>query len=133
MAENKSPKVGLALSGGGALGYAHIGFLQAMKEYHFDVDVVSGTSMGSIIGALYCAGFSPIEILELVDKENMNRVLSIVRFSPSFGKGFFVCFHIFWPEFALRKIAHFKFPIFVFFIYSIQKSFFLFLCTFHTI
>ena len=89
MAENKSPKVGLALSGGGALGYAHIGFLQAMKEYHFDVDVVSGTSMGSIIGALYCAGFSPIEILELVDTENMNRILSIVRFNPSFGKGFF--------------------------------------------
>ncbi len=70
--QGKKPKIGLALSGGGALGYAHIGFLQAMKEYKFDVDVVSGTSMGSIIGVLYCAGYTPIEILDLVDKENMN-------------------------------------------------------------
>lgn len=89
MGETKLPKVGLALSGGGALGYAHIGFLQAMREYHFDVDVVSGTSMGSIIGALYCAGFSPIEILDLVDKENMNKLLHIIRFNLNFGKGFF--------------------------------------------
>lgn len=88
-AKNKPQKVGLALSGGGALGYAHIGFLQAMKEYKFEVDVVSGTSMGSIIGALYCAGYTPIEILDLVDKENMNKILSIVKLNSSFGKGFF--------------------------------------------
>lgn len=85
----KKPKIGLALSGGGALGYAHIGFLQAMKEYKFDVDVVSGTSMGSIIGVLYCAGYSPIEILDLVDKENMNKIINVVKLNSSFGKGFF--------------------------------------------
>jgi NTE family protein len=82
-------KVGLALSGGGALGYAHIGFLQAMKEYKFDVDVVSGTSMGSIIGALYSAGYTPMEILELVDKENMNNFLNVVKLNSRFYKGFF--------------------------------------------
>lgn len=87
--KTKAKKVGLALSGGGALGYAHIGFLQAMKEYKFDVDVVSGTSMGSIIGALYSAGYSPMEILELVDKENMNKFLNVVKLNSRFYKGFF--------------------------------------------
>lgn len=87
--KTKAKKVGLALSGGGALGYAHIGFLQAMKEYKFDVDVVSGTSMGSIIGALYSAGYTPMEILELVDKENMNRFFNVVKLNSRFYKGFF--------------------------------------------
>lgn len=87
--KSKKPKIGLALSGGGALGYAHIGFLQAMKEYKFDVDIVSGTSMGSIIGVMYCAGYSPIEILELVDKENMNKIINVVKLNSSFGRGFF--------------------------------------------
>lgn len=82
-------KVGLALSGGGALGYAHIGFLQAMKEYNFDVDVVSGTSMGSIIGVLYSAGYTPMEILKLVNKENMNNFLNVIKLNPRFYKGFF--------------------------------------------
>ncbi|MDD2529881.1 MAG: patatin-like phospholipase family protein [Bacteroidales bacterium] len=86
---SKKPKIGLALSGGGALGYAHIGFLQAMKEYKFEVDVVSGTSMGSIIGVLYCAGYSPIEILDLVDKENMNKIINVIKLNSSFGRGFF--------------------------------------------
>lgn len=87
--KTKAKKVGLALSGGGALGYAHIGFLQAMKEYKFDVDVVSGTSMGSIIGVLYSAGYTPMEILELVDKENMNKFLNVVKLNSRFYKGFF--------------------------------------------
>lgn len=89
IAPSRPQRVGLALSGGGALGYAHIGFLQAMKEYKFEVDVVSGTSMGSIIGVLYCAGFTPIEILDMVDKENMNKLLNIIKLNSSFGKGFF--------------------------------------------
>lgn len=87
--QGKKPKIGLALSGGGALGYAHIGFLQAMKEYKFEVDVVSGTSMGSIIGVLYCAGYTPIEILDLVDKENMNKIINVIKLNSSFGRGLF--------------------------------------------
>ncbi len=87
---NKNPKkVGLALSGGGALGYAHMGFLQAMREAKFDVDVISGTSMGSIIGVMYAAGYSPIEILEFVDKENMNKVSNVIKLNSSFSRGFF--------------------------------------------
>ena len=46
------PKVGVALSGGGAKGAAHIGVLKYMEEIGIPVDYVTGTSMGSIIGGL---------------------------------------------------------------------------------
>lgn len=86
---NSTKKIGIALSGGGALGYAHMGFLQAMDEYKVKADVISGTSMGSIIGVLYSAGFKPIEIFDLVDKENMNSLFNVIKLNKNFGKGFF--------------------------------------------
>ncbi|MGE7776593.1 patatin-like phospholipase family protein [Chitinophaga sp. NPDC101104] len=52
------PKVGLTLSGGGAKGLAHIGILQAIDSAGLRVDVLTGTSMGSIVGALYAIGYS---------------------------------------------------------------------------
>ncbi len=52
------PKVALVLSGGGARGSAHIGVMKVLEEYHVPVDLVVGTSMGSIVGGLYAAGWS---------------------------------------------------------------------------
>src|SRR5215475_3615600 len=52
------PKIGLTLSGGGAKGLAHIGILKALDSAGLQVDYVTGTSMGSIIGALYASGYS---------------------------------------------------------------------------
>lgn len=49
-------KIGLALSGGSALGLAHIGVLQWLEERHIPVDFIAGTSMGAIIGGLYATG-----------------------------------------------------------------------------
>ena len=57
-----SPKVGLALSGGGALGSAHVGVLKVLEELHVPVHYVAGTSMGAIVGGLYSAGVSPAEM-----------------------------------------------------------------------
>ncbi|MDA8130304.1 MAG: patatin-like phospholipase family protein [Elusimicrobia bacterium] len=54
------PSVGLALSGGGARGFAHAGVLEALEYAGFPVDEVSGTSMGSVIGSLYAAG-TPVQ------------------------------------------------------------------------
>lgn len=51
------PRIGLVLAGGGAKGLAHIGVLKVLEEAGFDVDVVAGTSMGSIIGGLYAMGY----------------------------------------------------------------------------
>src|SRR5258708_3576667 len=61
------PRIGLALSGGGALGLAEIGVLQWLEENHIPVDRVAGTSMGSIIGAMYASGMSPAEIREFAE------------------------------------------------------------------
>lgn len=52
------PKVGLALSGGFARGIAHLGVLRALEEAHIPIDCISGTSVGALIGAAYCAGAS---------------------------------------------------------------------------
>src|SRR5271169_1777172 len=62
------PRIGLALSGGGALGLAEIGVIQWMEENHIPVDRVAGTSMGSIIGAMYATGMSPAEIRDFAKK-----------------------------------------------------------------
>ncbi len=48
-------KVGLALSGGGARGLAHIGVLKVLEENNIPIDVISGTSMGAFIGAFYAS------------------------------------------------------------------------------
>ncbi len=52
------PKIGLTLSGGGAKGLAHIGILQAIDSAGLKIDYITGTSMGSIMGAMYAAGYS---------------------------------------------------------------------------
>jgi NTE family protein len=56
------PKVVLVLSGGGARGSAHIGVLKVLEEYRVPVDMIVGTSMGSIVGGLYASGWSSEEI-----------------------------------------------------------------------
>ncbi len=60
--EKERPSVALVLSGGGALGVAHIPFLEMIEEIGIPVDMIIGNSAGSIIGALYAAGYTPEEI-----------------------------------------------------------------------
>lgn len=58
--------VGLVLSGGGAKGLYHIGVLEALEENGVPIDYVAGTSMGSIIAAMYASGYSPAEMRAIV-------------------------------------------------------------------
>jgi len=60
--EDDRPRVGLVLSGGGARGAAHVGVLKVIDELHIPIDVIAGTSMGSIIGGLYASGMTAEEI-----------------------------------------------------------------------
>ncbi len=55
---NARPKIGLALSGGGSLGMAHVGVLKVMEEAGLRPDYITGVSMGSIVGSLYSLGYS---------------------------------------------------------------------------
>ena len=70
------PRIGLALSGGGALGLTEIGVLEWMEQNHIPVDRVAGTSMGSIIGAMYATGMSPDDIKAFAEKINWDQVLA---------------------------------------------------------
>lgn len=56
------PKIGLALSGGGALGFAHLGAIQALMDNDINIDCVTGTSIGAIVGAAISVGKLPIEV-----------------------------------------------------------------------
>ncbi len=60
------PKIGLALGGGGAKGLAHIGVLYALEQLDIQADIITGASMGGIIGALYAAGLSAARIEECI-------------------------------------------------------------------
>ena len=61
-------RVGIALGGGGAKGFAHLAFLDVLDQNGIKPCAVSGTSIGAIIGALYCSGKSSAEILEFVSR-----------------------------------------------------------------
>ncbi len=73
---------GLALSGGGARGLAHIGALEVFLEAGLDFQVVAGTSMGAIVGALFAAGKGPAEMLALARKTPW---LGLLGLSPREG------------------------------------------------
>jgi NTE family protein len=64
------PKVGLALGGGAARGFAHIGVIQVLEEQGIKVDLVAGTSAGSLVAALYASGMGGRELATLA--ENMD-------------------------------------------------------------
>jgi predicted acylesterase/phospholipase RssA len=66
----KPPKIALVLSGGAALGFAHVGFLKVLEEVGIPVDMVVGNSMGSLVGALYAAGYSPGDIEDAASQVN---------------------------------------------------------------
>ena len=74
------PQYGVVLSGGAALGFAHIGALMALEEAGIEISAVSGASMGAIIGAMYAYGYSPQEIINLIEKKKLYKKSKIFHF-----------------------------------------------------
>jgi NTE family protein len=64
-------KIGIALSGGGSRGLAHLGVLKALNELGIKPDMIAGTSAGSIVAAMTAAGYSPDEIFEIIQSEGI--------------------------------------------------------------
>ena len=56
------PRIGLVLGGGGAAGVAHVGVIRELERLGIRPDIVTGTSMGAIIGGLYAAGYTPDDL-----------------------------------------------------------------------
>src|SRR6185295_20404650 len=69
------PRIGLALSGGGARGAAHVGVLQVLEELHVPVDSIAGTSMGAMIGGIYAAGVPVTRIDTTLSKADWGDLL----------------------------------------------------------
>jgi len=70
------PRIGLALSGGGAKGSAHIAVLELLEANHIPVDYIAGTSIGAYVGGLYALGYSASEIKKIMYKANLERGFS---------------------------------------------------------
>jgi NTE family protein len=72
------PKIGLALSGGGARGGAHIGVLLALRELNVPIDYIAGTSMGAVVGGLYASGVDEDRLRELANEVDWDDVFNDV-------------------------------------------------------
>lgn len=72
-------KVALVLSGGAALGFAHIGVIKVLKQNNIPIDIITGTSMGSLVGGVYAAGISVEEMENILEKFQRKH---IIDFNP---------------------------------------------------
>ncbi|GIL16037.1 MAG: hypothetical protein BroJett039_12100 [Chloroflexota bacterium] len=75
--EAQRKTIGLALSGGGARGPAHLGVLRVLERERIPIDVVAGVSAGSVVGALYCAGIKLEEMLHAIGDFNWLRISNL--------------------------------------------------------
>jgi NTE family protein len=74
--QNRRPKVGIVLSGGGAKGLVHIGALKVLEEAGMPIDFIGGTSIGSIIGGLYSIGYKSDDIKSMVLSQDWQKLLT---------------------------------------------------------
>jgi NTE family protein len=77
------PKIGLALSGGGARGFAHVGVLKGLETAGIEINYLAGASMGGLIGACYAAGKSADELEERVlELSRMRQLMKLIDLAP---------------------------------------------------
>ncbi len=72
--KQERPKIGLALSAGGVRGFAHVGVLEVLDNAGVPIDVMAGTSMGSVVGSLYAAGLPTEKLWEISDHMSMEQI-----------------------------------------------------------
>jgi NTE family protein len=81
------PKIGLVLSGGGAKGFAHIGVIKVLEKAGVKIDYIGGTSVGSVIGALYASGYNAAQLDSIFRDTNFNNL--ITDYIPRSSKNFY--------------------------------------------
>lgn len=84
MFRKKKYKLGICLSGGAALGYGHIGVLQALTENCIYPEAVAGTSMGAVIGVMYANDMLPKDMLQVVREEKLYKIRTLLN--PIFSR-----------------------------------------------
>lgn len=75
-ANAQRPKVAVVLSGGGAKGAAHVGVLKVLEEYDIPIDIITGTSMGALVGGLYAVGHSAAELDSIITVQDWDYLIS---------------------------------------------------------
>jgi NTE family protein len=85
--QNKRPKVGLVLSGGGAKGLAHIGVLKVIDSLNIKIDYIAGTSMGAIVGGLYASGYNANQLETIFSNIDVDALLQ--DYTPREAKSFY--------------------------------------------
>ncbi|CAM3678358.1 putative patatin-like phospholipase [Flavobacterium saliperosum S13] len=85
--DQKRPKIGVVLSGGGAKGLAHIGALKVLEEAGVKVDYIGGTSMGAIVGGLYASGYTAKQLDSIFTVVDTDALLQ--DYIPRTSKSFF--------------------------------------------
>ncbi len=75
LAQQKQPKVGLVLSGGGAKGFAHVGILKEIDKVGLQIDYIGGTSIGAFIGGLYAFGYSGEQIEKMIKNTDISTLV----------------------------------------------------------
>jgi NTE family protein len=86
VAQTRSPSIGLALGSGGARGLAHIGAIQVLEEHGVSIDVVAGSSIGALVGALYCSGNDGEALYGIASDTTLLKIVPL--FDPSLRHGF---------------------------------------------
>jgi NTE family protein len=77
------PKIGLALSGGGARGFAHVGILKGLENAGIQVDYLAGASMGGLIGACYASGKTPHQLEEIIiEMSHTREMVKLIDLAP---------------------------------------------------
>ncbi len=85
MKSKRKPKIGLALSGGGARGYAHIGVIKVLEKNNIPIDFIAGSSIGALIGALYSFFNNSKKLEETTLSYSWKEFFSLI--DPSFKGG----------------------------------------------
>jgi len=80
--DSQSVRIGLALSGGGALGFAHLGVLKVLEREGIPISYITGVSMGSLVGGMYAVGFTTAQIESIAVNANWNLLFGA---NPPFG------------------------------------------------
>ncbi len=105
-------KIGLVLSGGGVRGLAHVGLLHALQEEGIKVHMVAGSSAGALVGALYCAGYSPDEMRTFFKNTPVFKFSFYTSDKPGIldSEKYRIFFEGYFPEDDFRALAK---PLFV--------------------
>ncbi|CAN5434497.1 hypothetical protein BH11CYA1_BH11CYA1_36450 [soil metagenome] len=100
LSEVKNPRVALILAGGGARGAAHVGVLKVFEREKIPVDFLVGSSVGSLVGSLYCAGVPASKIEELIISKQFQKAFYPIPFKLKAALGI--------PPYMLKRLLFMK-------------------------